>query len=79
LPADFKREVKAKIEAHTEWLRGRDPSLEAIASEFDALSRYMCEEDHTELLPEFRKFCLQMDESRKENTLAVFPELVSVL
>ncbi len=73
LPTAIKDQIKAKIEAHIEWLRPLDPLTRAIGG-FEGIINFMYQEDRSHLLAEFFTFTDKLDSNRKEKFEDVFPE-----
>jgi radical SAM protein with 4Fe4S-binding SPASM domain len=74
LPKSAKAEIKAKYEAHIEWLRPLD-SLNRATVGFESAINLMMADDKTDLIPKFWHRTEQLDRIRSEDILAVIPEL----
>jgi hypothetical protein len=74
LPQHLKEQAKAKIEEHLQWLRPQD-KLSRATSGYEGIINFMMANDSTSQLPEFFKNNDLIDNVRKENFFAVFPEL----
>ena len=74
LPKSAKEEIKAKYEAHIEWLRPLD-SLNRATVGFESAINLMMADDKTDLIPKFWHRTEQLDKIRSEDILAVIPEL----
>jgi len=72
--AEYKHQIKAKFEAHLEWLRPLDHLHRATVG-FESAINYMMATDNTQLLDTFWIKTHQLDEIRKENILDAIPEL----
>lgn len=75
LPDDFKSTVKDKILKHISWLQTNN----IPAGNWQQVIDFMLFEDHSHLLPEFRRQMLEMDQLRNESSATVFPELSTIL
>jgi organic radical activating enzyme/virulence-associated protein VapD len=76
--ADYKQQIKNKLEKHLEWLRPQDPLQRATVG-FESAINYMMATDNTDLLPKFWAKTHELDAIRKENILEVIPELKELL
>jgi len=74
LPKGAKEQIKAKYEAHIEWLRPLD-SLNRATVGFESAINLMMADDKTDLIPKFWHRTEQLDKIRSEDILAVIPEL----
>jgi hypothetical protein len=73
LPMVYKEQVKAKIEAHIEWLKPRDTLKRAIVG-YESILKFMFDDDKSWLLSEFFMVNDKSDNYRNENFENVFPE-----
>jgi hypothetical protein len=74
LPEDIKLELKAKFEAHLEWLRPLDP-LERATGGFEAAIKFMMETDNSAKLGHFWEAVNNLDWTRDEKLASVVPEI----
>ena len=83
LPKEIKEKVASIYRQHLIWLDTFDDQeffkLPMVRNEFSQCLEYLWSADCSELIPEFKKHCDQLDRMRKETTLEVFPELESIL
>ena len=81
LPPGMKRLAAARLKNFIEGFqprwpeRWRDKYLDTLHSTVDAIITHMMSEDRSDLLPEFLRWTGHMDSSRRQNVLAVVPEL----
>lgn len=75
-----------EVEVWKDWMdRNKIPAtvgrvkMDMVINEFMSAIDFMRSEDHTHLLPEFRKMTLELDDLRKESFLETFPELGEML
>ena len=76
LPATLKEEIKAKWQKHLEWLEPQDHI--GRATEGYKSSIQFLDDDHTNLLDEFKAFNVEFDKLRDENFDDVYPELSGI-
>jgi radical SAM protein with 4Fe4S-binding SPASM domain len=77
LPIGYKLLVKEKIEAHIEWLRPQDPLTRAIGG-YEAILKFMFDDDKSWLLHEFFSINDKLDEYRKEKFEEIFSEYINL-
>ena len=77
LPQHLKEQAKVKIEKHLEWLTPLD-TLSRAVSGYKGVINFMMAQDSTHELPSFFKTNNLIDQVRKEDFFAVFPELVDI-
>jgi MoaA/NifB/PqqE/SkfB family radical SAM enzyme len=73
-PMKYKQRVRLKFEEHIEWLRPRD-KLQRATVGFESAINFMMSSDNTHLIDTFWRKTYELDSIRKENLLAVIPEL----
>jgi sulfatase maturation enzyme AslB (radical SAM superfamily) len=73
LPLHYKEQVKEKILAHIEWLKPHDKLKRAIVG-YEAILKFMFDDDKSWLLHEFISVNDKHDDYRKEKFETVFPE-----
>jgi len=71
---EYKQQINEKIQAHLEWLRPQD-SLNRATVGFESAVNFMMATDNTALIPKFWSKMTELDRIRKEELLAVIPEL----
>jgi len=76
-PASYKQQLKIKFEQHLEWLRPQDPLNRATVG-FESAINFMMASDNTQLIDSFWRKTYDLDSIRKENILAVIPELAAL-
>jgi len=74
---DFKQKLRVKFERHIEWLRPQD-KLQRATVGFESAIKFMMSSDNSNLIEKFWLVTKQLDEIRKENIIAVIPELVDL-
>jgi MoaA/NifB/PqqE/SkfB family radical SAM enzyme len=73
LPIMYKDRIRQKVEEHIAWLEPLD-KLDRAVSGYKAIITFMYQDDKSHLLGEFFKVADQLDDYRKEEFEAVFPE-----
>jgi sulfatase maturation enzyme AslB (radical SAM superfamily) len=73
LPQAYKEQIKEKILAHIEWLKPQDKLKRAIVG-YEAILKFMFDDDKSWLLQNFFSVNDKSDEYRKERFEDVFPE-----
>jgi hypothetical protein len=73
LPLDYKEQVKEKILAHIEWLKPHDKLKRAIMG-YEAILKFMFDDDKSHLLKEFFRINDIHDAYRKEAFESTFIE-----
>jgi MoaA/NifB/PqqE/SkfB family radical SAM enzyme len=76
-PASYKQQLKIKFEQHLEWLRPQDLLNRATVG-FESAINFMMASDNTQLIDSFWRKTYDLDSIRKENILAVIPELAAL-
>jgi len=76
LPENLKEEIKYKWQKHLNWLEPQDHIGRATEGYRSAIK--FLDDDHTNLLEEFKKFNAEFDQLRGENFADVFPELKNI-
>ncbi|MBL4708552.1 MAG: twitch domain-containing radical SAM protein [Flavobacteriales bacterium] len=83
LPTEIKKQVESAYTDHLTWLKTFDGEgllkLNMVKQEFESCIQYMWSEDRSELQEKFKENCDQLDQMRKETTLDIFPELITIL
>jgi sulfatase maturation enzyme AslB (radical SAM superfamily) len=77
LPLHYKEQVKEKILAHIEWLIPHDPLTRAIGG-YEAILKYMFDDDKSWLLHEFFSVNDKLDVYRNEKFEDTFPEYANL-
>lgn len=77
LPKHLKEQARDKIEQHLEWLRPLD-TLTRATSGYEGVINFMMANDSTHELPNFFRTNDLIDQVRKEDFFAVFPELTDI-
>jgi len=77
LPQHLKEQARDKIEQHLEWLRPLD-TLTRATSGYEGVINFMMANDSTHELPNFFRTNDLIDQVRKEDFFAVFPELTDI-
>jgi radical SAM protein with 4Fe4S-binding SPASM domain len=72
--AEYKQQIKHKLEQHIEWLRPQDQLSRATVG-FESAINFMMQTDNTHLIDTFWRKTHELDSIRKENILDVIPEL----
>lgn len=75
--AEYKQQIKHKLEQHIEWLRPQDHLSRATVG-FESAINFMMQTDNTHLIDTFWRKTHELDAIRKENILDVIPELVAL-
>ena len=75
LPAHIKLKVKDKLGQFKSELFSRGIHFQKAAHDFDNILNFLDEKDRSELMPIFKDHTLKLDQIRKENFTAVYPEL----
>jgi hypothetical protein len=73
-PAEYKEELCTRYLNHIMWLRDQDP-LGRATQGFESAITFMMATDNTHLIDTFWRKTHELDEIRRENILAVIPEL----
>jgi sulfatase maturation enzyme AslB (radical SAM superfamily) len=73
-PMKYKQRIRIKFEEHLEWLRPRD-HLRRATTGFESAIKYMMAIDNSHLMDQFWKKTQQLDDIRREDIIAVLPEL----
>lgn len=73
-PAEYKQQIKHKLEQHIEWLRPQDQLSRATVG-FESAINFMMQTDNTHLIDTFWRKTHELDAIRKENILNEIPEL----
>jgi MoaA/NifB/PqqE/SkfB family radical SAM enzyme len=73
-PMKYKQRIRVAYEEHLSWLRPQDPLQRATVG-FESAINFMMAADNTKLIPKFWAKTRELDGIRKENMLAVIPEL----
>jgi MoaA/NifB/PqqE/SkfB family radical SAM enzyme len=76
LPQSLKEEIKYKWQKHLKWLEPQDHIGRATEGYKSAIK--FLDDDHSNLLEEFKRFNAEFDQLRSENFAAVFPELKNI-
>lgn len=71
---EYKEKIKAKYQAHLDWLRPDDP-LQRATQGFESAINFMTATDNAQLIDMFWKKTHELDSIRHENVLEVIPEL----
>ena len=74
LPQQYKDKVKARYEAHIQWLKPQDILTRATKG-FESGLDYMLRRDNSDKFEEFKTGMKRLDKIRNEDILEVFPEL----
>ena len=74
LPQQYKDKVKARYEAHIQWLKPQDILTRATKG-FESGLDYMLRRDNSDKFEEFKTGMKRLDTIRNEDILEVFPEL----
>jgi hypothetical protein len=77
-PAEYKAELTELYRAHIEWLADKDP-LNRASQGFESAITFLNATDNTHLIDTFWRKTHELDDIRKENCLAVIPELKALL
>jgi len=72
--AEYKAKIADKYQEHIDWLRPQDPLQRATVG-FESAVNFLQATDNSALIPKFWSKTLELDAIRKENVLAVMPEL----
>lgn len=75
--AEYKQQIRHKLEQHIEWLRPQDQLSRATVG-FESAINFMMQTDNTHLIDTFWRKTYELDTIRKENILDVIPELKSL-
>lgn len=81
LPLDMKQQAAERLNDVKKRFDGQWPAhwqgepLERLLSSIDGVITHMLETDHSEILPEFRRWTTHLDQSRKQRIGDVVPEL----
>jgi radical SAM protein with 4Fe4S-binding SPASM domain len=73
-PIKYKQRIRMAYEEHLAWLRPQD-QLQRATVGFESAINFMMSTDNSQLLPKFWAKTNELDGIRKENILAVIPEL----
>jgi sulfatase maturation enzyme AslB (radical SAM superfamily) len=76
LPQSLKEEIKYKWQKHLKWLEPQDHIGRATEGYKSAIK--FLDDDHSNLLEEFKRFNAEFDQLRGENFAEVFPELKNI-
>jgi MoaA/NifB/PqqE/SkfB family radical SAM enzyme len=76
-PMEYKQRIKAKFEAHLEWLRPLDHLNRATVG-FESAINFMMSTDNTQLIDTFWRKTYELDNIRNENVLDIIPELAAL-
>ena len=76
LPQSLKEEIKYKWQKHLKWLEPQDHIGRATEGYKSAIK--FLNDDHSNLLEEFKRFNAEFDQLRSENFAEVFPELKNI-
>jgi sulfatase maturation enzyme AslB (radical SAM superfamily) len=76
LPQGLKEEIKYKWQKHLKWLEPQDHVGRATEGYKSAIN--FLDDDHSNLLEEFKRFNAEFDQLRGENFAEVFPELKNI-
>jgi organic radical activating enzyme len=72
--AEYKQQIRHKLEQHIEWLRPQDQLTRATVG-FESAINFMMQTDNTHLIDTFWRKTHELDAIRKENILDIIPEL----
>ena len=75
--AEYKQQIKHKLEQHIEWLRPQDQLSRATVG-FESAINFMMQTDNTHLIDTFWRKTHELDAIRKENILDIIPELAAL-
>lgn len=75
--AEYKQQIRHKLEQHIEWLRPQDQLSRATVG-FESAINFMMQTDNTHLIDTFWRKTHELDAIRKENILDVIPELAAL-
>lgn len=76
LPQELKEEIKYKWQKHLKWLEPQDHIGRATEGYKSAIK--FLNDDHSDLLEEFKRFNVEFDHLRGENFADIFPELKNI-
>jgi hypothetical protein len=76
-PAEYKAQLLAKFTDHINWLRDQDP-LQRATQGFESAIKFMMATDNTHLIDTFWRKTHELDDIRREDMLAVIPELAAL-
>ena len=83
LPADLKEKIKELYQNHAAWIElqpSKDEVVkQVVKNEFLKCITFMQAEDLSNLIPNFKKLTIQLDNLRNENTAETLPELKVLL
>jgi organic radical activating enzyme len=72
--AEYKQQIRHKLEQHIEWLRPLDQLSRATVG-FESAVNFMMQTDNTHLLDTFWRKTYELDSIRNENIMNIIPEL----
>lgn len=75
--AEYKQQIRQKLEQHIEWLRPQDQLSRATVG-FESAINFMMQTDNTHLIDTFWRKTHELDAIRKENIMDVIPELAAL-
>jgi len=75
--AEYKQQIRHKLEQHIEWLRPQDQLSRATVG-FESAINFMMQTDNTHLIDTFWRKTHELDSIRKESILDVIPELAAL-
>ena len=77
-PIKYKQLLRVKFEEHIEWLKTQGDSLGRATQGFESAVSFMMATDNTHLIDTFWRKTHELDAIRKEQMLAVIPELTAL-
>jgi radical SAM protein with 4Fe4S-binding SPASM domain len=75
--AEYKQQIRHKLEQHIEWLRPQDQLSRATVG-FESAINFMMQTDNVHLIDTFWRKTHELDAIRKENILDIIPELAAL-
>ena len=77
-PIKYKQLLRVKFEEHIEWIKTQGDSLGRATQGFESAVAFMMATDNTHLIDTFWRKTHELDAIRKEQMLAVIPELTAL-